>query len=66
LNTLQFTRHALDEEVGRLAGLLAANAPVAMRGKKQTINEFARDSSTRRWPIFATGKACAARRSRKA
>ena len=33
---------ALDEEVGRLAGLLAANAPVAMRGMKRTINEFAR------------------------
>ena len=33
---------ALNEEVDRLAGILAANAPVAMRGMKQTINEFAR------------------------
>jgi len=33
---------ALDEEVGRLAGILAGNAPMAMRGMKRTINEFAR------------------------
>jgi enoyl-CoA hydratase/carnithine racemase len=33
---------ALDEEVDRLASLLAGNAPVAMRGMKRTINEFAR------------------------
>ena len=33
---------ALDEEVGRLAGILAGNAPVAMRGMKRAINEFAR------------------------
>ena len=33
---------ALDEEVDRLATLLAGNAPLAMRGMKQTINEFAR------------------------
>jgi len=33
---------ALDEEVGRLATLLAGIAPVAMRGMKRTINEFAR------------------------
>ena len=33
---------ALDEEVDRLAGLLAGNAPLAMRGMKRTINEFAR------------------------
>jgi enoyl-CoA hydratase len=33
---------ALDEEVDRLASLLAGNAPVAMRGMKWTINEFAR------------------------
>ncbi|MBI5260989.1 MAG: enoyl-CoA hydratase/isomerase family protein [Bradyrhizobium sp.] len=32
----------LDEEVDRLATLLAGNAPVAMRGMKRTINEFAR------------------------
>jgi len=35
---------ALDEEVDRLATLLAGNAPLAMRGMKQTINEFARGS----------------------
>ena len=33
---------ALDEEVDRLATVLAGNAPVAMRGMKRTINEFAR------------------------
>lgn len=33
---------ALDEEVDRLATLLSRNAPVAMRGMKRTINEFAR------------------------
>src|SRR5713226_519187 len=33
---------ALDEEVDRLAMILAGNAPVAMRGMKRTINEFAR------------------------
>jgi enoyl-CoA hydratase len=33
---------ALDREVDRLAGMLAANAPVAMAGMKRTINEFAR------------------------
>src|SRR5882724_7387161 len=33
---------ALDEEVDRLATVLAGNAPVAMRGMKQAINEFAR------------------------
>jgi enoyl-CoA hydratase/carnithine racemase len=32
----------LDEEVDRLASLLAGNAPVAMRGMKRTINEIAR------------------------
>jgi enoyl-CoA hydratase len=32
---------ALDEEVDRLAAILAGNAPVAMRGMKQTINEIA-------------------------
>jgi enoyl-CoA hydratase/carnithine racemase len=31
----------LDEEVDRLATILAGNAPVAMRGMKQTINEIA-------------------------
>lgn len=33
---------ALDEEVDRLARSLAANAPVAVRGMKRTINEIAR------------------------
>jgi enoyl-CoA hydratase len=33
---------ALDEEVDRLASILAGNAPVAMRGMKRTINEFSR------------------------
>jgi enoyl-CoA hydratase/carnithine racemase len=33
---------ALDEEVDKLAGILAGNAPVAMRGMKRAINEFAR------------------------
>jgi enoyl-CoA hydratase len=33
---------ALDEEVDRLAAIIAGNAPVAMRGMKHAINEFAR------------------------
>jgi enoyl-CoA hydratase len=33
---------ALDEEVDRLAAVLAGNAPVAMRGMKRTIHEIAR------------------------
>jgi enoyl-CoA hydratase/carnithine racemase len=33
---------ALDEEVDRLATVLAGNAPIAMRGMKQTIHEIAR------------------------
>jgi enoyl-CoA hydratase/carnithine racemase len=32
----------LDEEVDKLAGILAGNAPQAMRGMKRAINEFAR------------------------
>ena len=32
----------LDEEVNRLAAVLAGNAPMAMRGMKRTINEIAR------------------------
>jgi enoyl-CoA hydratase/carnithine racemase len=31
---------SLDEEVDRLAGILAGNAPAAMRGMKRAINEF--------------------------
>lgn len=34
---------ALDQEVDRLATILAGNAPVAMRGMKRTINEIAHD-----------------------
>jgi enoyl-CoA hydratase/carnithine racemase len=34
--------HALDEEVDKLAGVLAGNAPKAMAGMKRAINEFAR------------------------
>jgi enoyl-CoA hydratase/carnithine racemase len=33
---------ALDQEVDRLASILAANAPAAMRGMKRAINEFSR------------------------
>jgi enoyl-CoA hydratase len=33
---------ALDEEVDKLATVLAGNAPIAMRGMKRAINEFAR------------------------
>ena len=33
---------ALDQEVDKLAAILAGNAPVAMRGMKRAINEFAR------------------------
>ena len=33
---------ALDEEVDRLADILAGNAPIAMAGMKRAINEFAR------------------------
>ena len=40
--TAMVPAEALDEEVGRLAAILAGNAPVAMRGMKRAINEFAR------------------------
>jgi enoyl-CoA hydratase/carnithine racemase len=40
--TAMVPAEALDEEVDRLAGLLAGNAPLAMRGMKRTINEIAR------------------------
>jgi enoyl-CoA hydratase len=33
---------SLDEEVDRLANILAGNAPAAMRGMKRAINEFSR------------------------
>jgi enoyl-CoA hydratase/carnithine racemase len=40
--TAMVSAEALDEEVDRLAAILAGNAPVAVRGMKRTINEFAR------------------------
>jgi enoyl-CoA hydratase len=42
LTATVFSLEELDEEVGKLATMLAGNAPVAMRGMKRTINEFAR------------------------
>ncbi|MEO6841953.1 MAG: enoyl-CoA hydratase/isomerase family protein [Bradyrhizobium sp.] len=42
LTALVMTIEALDEEVDRLATILAGNAPMAMRGMKHAINEFAR------------------------
>ena len=40
--TAMVPSEALDEEVDRLAGVLAANAPIAMAGTKRTIHEIAR------------------------
>jgi enoyl-CoA hydratase/carnithine racemase len=40
--TAMVPAEALDEEVDRLADILAANAPQAMAGMKRAINEFAR------------------------
>jgi enoyl-CoA hydratase len=40
--TAMVPAESLDEEVDRLATLLAGNAPVAMAGMKRTINEIAR------------------------
>ena len=40
--TAMVPAEALDEEVDRLANMLAGNAPIAMRGMKRAINEFAR------------------------
>jgi enoyl-CoA hydratase/carnithine racemase len=40
--TAMVSAGAFAAEVDRLAALLSANAPVAMRGMKRTINEFAR------------------------
>ena len=42
--TAMVSTEAFDEEVDRLAAILAGNAPVAMRGMKRAINEFARGS----------------------
>ena len=41
--TAMVPAEALDQEIDQLAGILAANAPAAMRGMKRTINEFARN-----------------------
>jgi enoyl-CoA hydratase len=41
--TAMVSAEAFDQEVDRLAAILAGNAPVAMRGMKRAINEFARD-----------------------
>jgi enoyl-CoA hydratase/carnithine racemase len=40
--TAMVSASAFEAEVDRLAALLAGNAPIAMRGMKRTINEFAR------------------------
>ena len=40
--TAMASPEALDQEVDKLAAILAGNAPVAMRGMKRAINEFAR------------------------
>ena len=42
--TAMVSTEAFDEEVDRLAAILAGNALVAMRGMKRAINEFARGS----------------------
>jgi enoyl-CoA hydratase/carnithine racemase len=42
--TAMVPEESLDEEVDRLATILAGNAPVAMRGMKRAINEFSRGS----------------------
>ena len=39
--TAMVPMESLDEEVDRLATILAGNAPQAMRGMKRAINEFA-------------------------
>jgi len=40
--TAMVSEEGLDGEVDKLATILAGNAPIAMRGMKRTINEFAR------------------------
>ena len=40
--TAMVPQESLDEEVDKLAALLAGNAPEAMRGMKRAINEFSR------------------------
>ncbi len=45
--TAMVPEETLDEEVDKLAGILAGNAPQAMRGMKRAINEFARGEARR-------------------
>ena len=40
--TAMVPEESLDEEVDRLAAILAGNAPIAMRGMKRAVNEIAR------------------------
>src|SRR6185437_6620540 len=40
--TAMLPAESFDQEVDRLATVLAGNAPLAMRGMKRAINEFAR------------------------
>jgi enoyl-CoA hydratase len=40
--TAMVPAEALDQEIEKLAALLAGNAPIAMRGMKRTVNELAR------------------------
>ena len=42
LTATVFSLEDLDEEVEKLAAILAGNAPIAMRGMKRTIHEIAR------------------------
>ena len=55
-----------DEEVDRLATLLAANAPVAMAGMKRTINEIARGKLDEAAADARARDSMRGRRSRKA
>ena len=64
--TAMVPAEALDEEVDRLADILAGNAPVAMAGMKRAINEFAHGKLDEAAADRATATACAAPRSRKA
>jgi len=40
--SIEIAVQVLDEEVDKLAAVLAGNAPIAMAGMKRAINEFAR------------------------
>ncbi|MDB5501374.1 MAG: 3-hydroxybutyryl-CoA dehydratase, partial [Tardiphaga sp.] len=56
---------ALDEEVDKLATILAGNAPSAMRGMKRPSTNSPAANLTRTPPTNAPATACAAPRSRK-